>query len=755
MRNKFLSLLILAVVTGLLSGCSVRSESNNLSFLYTEEIIGESPAKVINRIISTGTLVDKLRFEKPNTGYWIYVSGKSLPHLDTHIRVTPGLIHDLKVYEVNDATSEVVRQSMHVGRYLPIRNWTHIHPKYIISTVDANGVQMGQLMRLEMKNVISASLLSYTEENSRLQEEIDNFIFYSLLGVMLVLIVVVLTILKSTKDTRYGWLAVALTALTVIEISAQGYGHVYLWGNLPELSIRGISLASAVFMIAYIKFSTLSLPRKVADINPIKLTMHAARYLTVILLVNVIFGEFHSAVPLLSATSLIFTLSIVGLNIIYIKSESYFARLILLGQIVIAGVGTFRLLDIFGAEFVSGVNSPLFRESEYMLVWVLLILSIFFFITAHIVGENVKLTVAQKSALDILESKVLERTKELEASKNESLKLGALQRDFLATMSHELRTPLSSIIGLSRMLRKNKDADLETMKRDIGVMERMAFHILNMVEDGLDFVRNRRLTNSNKIKAVELRAMCRDIISIGEWLSQNQKNTFKFTQSREMPTTLLFDERKVRQIVINFLSNAGRYCENGEIQCNISFYAGIPPLLKFDISDNGRGMETVDLEKYLHPFVKSRDSIGLGLGLAITKDLIDQMGGTLSIKSTPGVGTHVSFEVKVESSFCDTYSVVEDLESTEQNSYADTIPMCIDEMSDASISKLDKLRKLLSQGRISEAEDFISNLSLSLADDLHAERFISNARRFLNNLELDLLIDYIDKTSTSNASKLP
>lgn len=755
MHTKFLSLLILVVLASLLSGCSIRSESNNLSFLYIEEITDESAAQAIRRIISSGIQTDKLRFAKPNTGYWIYVSEKSLPPLATHIRVTPGLIHELKVYEVNDTTSKVVRQSMHVGRYLPTKSWTHVHPKYSIATLDANGVRMGQLLRIEMKNVISASLLAYTEKNSKLQEEIDNFIFYSLLGVMLVLIVVILTILKSTKDTRYGWLAVALIALTAIEISAQGYGHIYIWGNIPAFSIRAISLASAVFMIAYINFSTLSLPRKVAEIEMISLAMLAAKYLIIILLINVIFGDFHFAVALLSACSLLLSLSIIALNLIHITSESYFARLILLGQIAIAGVGTFRLLDIFGAELTSGMRSPLFRESEYMLVWVLLIMLIFFFITAHIVGQNIKLTASQKSALDVLESKVLERTKELEASRTESLQIGALQRDFLATMSHELRTPLSSIIGLSRMLRKKKEADFEMMKRDIGVMERMAFHILNMVEDGLDFVRNRKITNSNKVKDVDLRAMCRDIISVGEWLSQNQKNKFKFTKSRDMPTTLRFDERKVRQIAINFLSNAGRYCENGEIHCNISFYSGIEQSLKFDINDNGRGMEKDDLEKYLHPFVKSRDSMGLGLGLAITKDLIDQMGGTLVIKSTPGVGTHVSFEVKVENSDCETYSTIEEFEIIERNSYADTVPMCIDDMSAANILKLAELRNLLSQGRISEAEDFISSLNQGLTDDVHADRFTTNARRFLNNLELDLLIEYIDKTSISISSDSP
>lgn len=240
-----------------------------------------------------------------------------------------------------------------------------------------------------------------------------------------------------------------------------------------------------------------------------------------------------------------------------------------------------------------------------------------------------------KTGQDLLDS---------EKKKQQAITAREAQAKFLANMSHEIRTPINTIIGMNEMiLRENKDDDIEDYSKNIQSASNM---LLGLINDILDFSK----IESGQLELVEdnyhLPTLIHDEIIFLENKSAEKPITTHIEIDPNLPTTLYGDELRIKQILTNLLSNATKYTEAGHITLR-AFYNRLENdsmNLCFSVADSGMGIKKEDLSQLFNSFKrlelnKNRAIQGSGLGLNITKQLIDLMGGEIKIDSEYGKGS--------------------------------------------------------------------------------------------------------------------
>jgi signal transduction histidine kinase len=230
-----------------------------------------------------------------------------------------------------------------------------------------------------------------------------------------------------------------------------------------------------------------------------------------------------------------------------------------------------------------------------------------------------------------------------------------LKSQFLASMSHELRTPLNSIIGFSKLLLKGMDGPVsETQAQDLRIIHESGQHLLALINDILDISK----INAGKIDltfhAVEIEEVMHNIFDIASVLVQDKPLRLRIDVEPGLPT-LYADERRVRQMLLNLISNAIKFTEEGEIIARARLVEGlnthtkrIEPCVEISIQDTGPGIpeeKRVDIFKEFTQVdnSESRRFGGAGLGLPITKKLVEYHGGRIWVESKLDQGSTFTF----------------------------------------------------------------------------------------------------------------
>ena len=230
----------------------------------------------------------------------------------------------------------------------------------------------------------------------------------------------------------------------------------------------------------------------------------------------------------------------------------------------------------------------------------------------------------------------------LEIAKNAN----AAKSNFLANMSHDIRTPMNAIVGYSTLLMK--DADDKNKVIEIGKkITYSSQHLLSLINDVLDMSKiesGRTSLNSDKVDVSEVINNISEIVQVQ---TKSKKQSFEIKTKGNIPPYIYADKLRLTQILLNLLSNAVKYTEkNGTISLTVEGYGnnGQTSHLRFIVSDNGQGMSREFIEKIFEPFSRETNSMtnkiqGTGLGMSITKSIIDLMGGTIDIQSELGKGS--------------------------------------------------------------------------------------------------------------------
>jgi signal transduction histidine kinase/DNA-binding response OmpR family regulator len=243
----------------------------------------------------------------------------------------------------------------------------------------------------------------------------------------------------------------------------------------------------------------------------------------------------------------------------------------------------------------------------------------------------------------------------LESANMELMRADKLKSEFLANMSHELRTPLNSVIGFSSILMKNKKGNLE--EKQLGQIDKInknGNHLLGLINDILDL---------SKIEAgkIEIDPIKTDIVSIVEntigmlqGQAHNKSVKLLFENASEQSDIITFlDDNKFRQVLVNLVGNALKFVESGTGEVDVVLHLD-DGQVRIDIEDNGIGIEADKLDLIFEAFRQADGSTtrnygGTGLGLTISKSIIELLGGKITVKSVYGEGSTFSIYLPIAS----------------------------------------------------------------------------------------------------------
>ena len=217
--------------------------------------------------------------------------------------------------------------------------------------------------------------------------------------------------------------------------------------------------------------------------------------------------------------------------------------------------------------------------------------------------------------------------------------------DFLASMSHELRTPLNAIILYSELLQEEAEDQSQTGSvADLQRIQSAGKHLLDLINGILDLSKIEAGKMALSLEDIEIRSMIDELLDTAGPVVQKNDNTMTVRVAGDV-SRMHADLMKTRQILLNLLSNAGKFTRDGAITLDVSRRTvdGVPNI-EFSVTDTGLGMTAEQTGKIFEPFTQAdvtttRKYGGTGLGLAIVSRFCQLMGGSVSVESRPGSGS--------------------------------------------------------------------------------------------------------------------
>jgi signal transduction histidine kinase/CheY-like chemotaxis protein len=328
-------------------------------------------------------------------------------------------------------------------------------------------------------------------------------------------------------------------------------------------------------------------------------------------------------------------------NVVYARVIRFLAA-----YIVSLGVLGAILLLIYYQRLASGVEAAGLHGvllSVFVAFTVIAAFGVWYFVLAR-ESQRAAEQESERQTLSLLEEiDAHARTDaELQRAKNAADAANLAKSRYIVGMSHEIRTPLNTISGYAQLMERG---DGTPVRDAVRVIKRSAAHLADLVEGLVDVSRIENGTVTIARERVNLTDLLAQVVDMFRVQAASRGIRFDFSASPHLPDWINADEKRLRQILINLISNAIKYTPAGSVALNVVWRN---PVVVFEVQDTGIGIESGNLDRIFEPFERvesGQKQPGVGLGLTITRLLVDIMGGQLTVESVPGLGS--TFRVKM------------------------------------------------------------------------------------------------------------
>ena len=258
--------------------------------------------------------------------------------------------------------------------------------------------------------------------------------------------------------------------------------------------------------------------------------------------------------------------------------------------------------------------------------------------------------------LSISRQQLEKYSRQLQLKAQEAETANLAKSSFLANMSHELRTPLNAILGFSHLMSRD-DTITDKQQESLDIINRSGEHLLNLINDVLEMSKIEAGKTILNNEPFDLHWMLETIQAMFKIKAEEKGLWFKFELADNLPQYIISDPRKLRQLLINLLSNGVKFTQTGGVTlrsftCSLARLPQNQVKLCFEIIDTGRGIAPAELNRLFDPFVQTSSGIqsqgGTGLGLAISRQFAELMGGSIQVNSIVGEGSTFAFDIQVQ-----------------------------------------------------------------------------------------------------------